>query len=178
MSLAQQGYLDRAPAGIDARFAWTRPGGRGQGVRIIDVEGGWQFSHEDMLQNQGGAIGGTQRADWRNHGTAVIGSFGADDNTFGVTGICPDANIRAISIVGTGQSSSKAITDAANALSAGDIILIELHAPGPRHNFQDRRCVRQDHPSRTLRAGPRPSALVTGRISSRCSRGWASAKDC
>ena len=134
----QQGYLDRAPAGIDARFAWTRPGGRGQGVRIIDVEGGWQFSHEDMLQNQGGAIGGTQRADWRNHGTAVIGTFGADDNTFGVTGICPDANIRAISIFGTGQSSSKAITDAANALSAGDIILIELHAPGPRHNFQDR----------------------------------------
>lgn len=134
----QQGYLDRAPAGIDARFAWTRPGGRGQGVRIIDIEGGWQFSHEDMLQNQGGAIGGTQRADWRNHGTAVIGTFGADDNTFGVTGICPDANVRAISIFGTGQSSSKAITDAANALSAGDIILIELHAPGPRHNFQDR----------------------------------------
>lgn len=133
-----QGYLERAPGGIDARFAWTRPGGRGQGVRIIDVEGGWQFSHEDMLQNQGGAIGGTQRADWRNHGTAVIGTFGADDNTFGVTGICPDANIRAISIFGTGQSSSKAITDAANALSAGDIILIELHAPGPRHNFQDR----------------------------------------
>jgi hypothetical protein len=133
----RQIYLDAAPPGIDARFAWTRPGGRGQGVRIIDIEGAWRFSHEDLLQNQGGVIGGTQSADigWRNHGTAVVGEFGADVNSFGVTGICPDANVRAISIFGGGQSSAKAITDAANALGPGDIILIELHAPGPRFNF-------------------------------------------
>lgn len=136
---SRQLYLDAAPGGIDARFAWTRPGGRGQGVRIIDIEGAWRFSHEDLLQNQGGVIGGTQSADlgWRNHGTAVVGEFGADLNSFGVTGICSDANVRAISIFGGGQSSAKAITDAANALSPGDIILIELHAPGPRFNFQD-----------------------------------------
>src|SRR5439155_25119571 len=41
----RQGYLDAAPGGIDARFAWTRPGGSGAGVRVIDVEGAWQFSH-------------------------------------------------------------------------------------------------------------------------------------
>lgn len=29
---ARQGYLDAAPGGIDARYAWTRPGGRGAGV--------------------------------------------------------------------------------------------------------------------------------------------------
>jgi Subtilase family len=138
--VAQQIYLDAAPGGIDARTAWTRPGGRGQGVRIIDIEGAWRFGHEDMLQNQGGAIGGTQSPDirWRDHGTAVVGVIGADDNTLGVTGICPEANVRAISIFGSGQSSAKAITDAANALSPGDIILIELHAPGPRFNFADR----------------------------------------
>lgn len=136
---AQQLYLDAAPGGIDARFAWTRPGGKGQGVRIIDIEGAWRFSHEDLMQNQGGVIGGVQSSDirWRNHGTAVVSEFGGDENAFGVTGICPLANTRAISIFGSGQSSAKAITDAANALSPGDIILIELHAPGPRHNFQD-----------------------------------------
>lgn len=136
---SRQIYLNAAPAGIDARFAWTRPGGKGQGVRVIDIEGAWRFSHEDMLQNQGGVIGGTQSADigWRNHGTAVTGVIGGDDNPFGITGICPLANIRAISIFGSGQSTAKAITDAANALSPGDIILIELHAPGPRFNFQD-----------------------------------------
>jgi hypothetical protein len=106
-------------------------------VRIIDIEGAWRFSHEDLLQNQGGVIGGTPSPDlnWRNHGTAVVGTFGGDLNAFGVTGIAPDANTRAISIFGAGMSSARAITDAANALSPGDIILIELHAPGPRFNF-------------------------------------------
>jgi hypothetical protein len=135
---ARQLYLDAAPGGIGARSAWSRPGARGTGVRVIDIEGAWRFGHEDLIQNQGGVIGGTQSTDigWRNHGTAVVGVFGGDQNAFGVTGIAPEANTRAISIFGTGQSSAKAITDAANALSPGDIILIELHAPGPRFNFQ------------------------------------------
>lgn len=135
---ARQLYLDAAPGGIGARSAWSRPGARGTGVRVIDIEGAWRFSHEDLVHNQGGVIGGTQSTDigWRNHGTAVIGVFGGDQNAFGVTGIAPDAHTRAISIFGTGQSTAKAIADAANALSAGDIILIELHAPGPRFNFQ------------------------------------------
>lgn len=136
---ARQIYLDAAPAGIDARYAWTRAGGRGTGVRIIDIEGAWRFTHEDLLQNQGGVIGGTQSADlgWRNHGTAVVGEFGGDDNPFGVTGICVEAGVRAISIFG-GPGSAGAIRQAADALGPGDIILIELHRPGPRHNFQGR----------------------------------------
>jgi subtilisin family serine protease len=66
------------------------------------------------------------------------GEFGGDQNNFGVTGISPLANVRAISIFGGGQSWGKAITDAANALRGGDVILIELHAAGPRFNFQGR----------------------------------------
>src|SRR5262249_4483823 len=79
---------------------------------------------------------------WRNHGTAVIGVFGGDENTFGIKGIAPNSNTRAISIflnsAGTSTNSSKAIKDAADLLSAGDIIHIELHRPGLRHNFQVR----------------------------------------
>lgn len=127
---ARQGYLDPAPGGIDARFAWTQPGGDGTGVQIIDVEGAWRFTHEDLRQNQGGVIGGTQSSDlgWRNHGTAVVGEFGSDRNAFGTTGICSLANVRAISHFGIG--SSAAIVQAASALGPGDIILIELHRPG------------------------------------------------
>jgi hypothetical protein len=55
----RQGYLGPAPAGVDAWFAWSQPGGRGDGVRVIDIEGGWRFSHEDLAQNQGGLAGGT-----------------------------------------------------------------------------------------------------------------------
>lgn len=132
---AQQGYLDAAPRGIDARFASTRTGGNGTGIRIIDIEGAWRFTHEDLGVNQGGLVGGTESTDirWRNHGTAVIGEFGGDRNGFGVTGICPDANVRAVSIFGDG--SAAAIRRAADLLTAGDVILLELHRPGPRHSF-------------------------------------------
>jgi hypothetical protein len=137
---ARQGYLDAAPGGIDARYAWTVSGGRGSGVRIIDVEGQWRFDHEDLLQNQGGMVGGQSAndLDWRNHGTAVIGEFGGDANSIGVTGICAEANVRAISIFGPNWGSSAAIRQAASMLNAGDIILIELHRPGPRFNFAQR----------------------------------------
>ncbi len=138
--VSRQIYLNPAPAGIDALYAWTLSGGKGDNVRIIDVEGAWNFTHEDLIVNQGGVIGGIPSTDtaWRYHGTAVTGEFGGDENAIGITGICPNANTRAISIFGTGQSSSKAIVDAANALSAGDIILIELHRAGPRFNFAGR----------------------------------------
>jgi hypothetical protein len=128
----RQAYRLAAPGGIDAVFAATQPGGRGAGVRIIDIEGAWRFTHEDLTQNQGGVIAGTQSTDigWRNHGTAVMGEFGGDINGLGVTGICPDANTRAISIFG-GLGSAAAIRRAADSLGAGDIILIELHRPGP-----------------------------------------------
>ncbi len=129
----RQGYLDAAPGGIDARYAWTVNGGSGAGVRIIDIEGAWRFTHEDLTQNQGGVVSGTQSTalGWRNHGTAVIGQFGGDRNPFGIRGICPDANVRAISIFG-GLGSAGAIRQAADMLGSGDIILIELHRAGPR----------------------------------------------
>jgi subtilisin family serine protease len=138
--VASQVYLGPAPAGIEALWAHTQPGGKGNGIRIIDIEGAWRFDHEDLKQVQGGVVGGTQSTalNWRNHGTAVIGVFGGDENAFGVTGISPNSNTRAISIFGGGQSSAKAIRDAADLLSAGDVVLIELHRPGPRHNFQPR----------------------------------------
>ncbi len=137
---ASQVYLGPAPAGIEALWAHTQQGGKGNGIRVIDIEGAWRFDHEDLTQVQGGVVGGTQSTDigWRDHGTAVIGVFGGDENGFGVTGISPNANTRAISIFGAGQGSAKSIRDAADLLSAGDIILIELHRPGPRHNFQTR----------------------------------------
>jgi hypothetical protein len=135
----RQGYLGAAPEGVDAAWAQTQAGGRGAGVGIIDVEGAWLLTHEDLMQNVGGVIAGTPTADlaWRNHGTAVIGEFGGDDNGMGITGIAPDAQVRAVSIFG-GLGSAAAIREAADHLSAGDVILIELHRPGPRHDFEVR----------------------------------------
>jgi hypothetical protein len=135
---ARQGYLDAAPAGIDARYAWALPGGRGAGVHVVDVEGGWDFEHEDLRVNKGGVIGGTPFPErhWRDHGTAVLGVIAGDANAFGVTGACPEAKTSAVSHRGRG--SAPAIYDAAEALGPGDVVLIEAHRPGPRFNYVPR----------------------------------------
>lgn len=125
----RQGYLESAVVGIDAHYAWTVPGGRGGGVNIIDIEWGWRFTHEDLTQNQGGVISGTNSPD-DNHGTAVLGEFSGDRSTFGVTGISSDANVSAVSLVT--HSTAQAIHIAADRLRPGDIILLEVHRGGPR----------------------------------------------
>jgi subtilase family protein len=131
----RQGYLDQAPGGIDARYAWTQLGGRGAGVQIIDCEGAWRFTHEDLLANQGGVIRTpTTDIGWRNHGTAVMGEVGADVNAFGVTGICPDATTRGCSIFDTGGLPG-AVVAAADRLRPGDIILIEVQYGHPTKGY-------------------------------------------
>ena len=124
---SRQGYLNPAPGGIDARYAWTIPGGTGEGVQIIDLEWAWRLSHEDLQDNSGGLIAG-EMGDDSNHGTAVLGVFSSDRNSFGVTGICPDANVSTISF---SLPTATAIRMAADRLRAGDILLLEIHRPGP-----------------------------------------------
>lgn len=135
----RQGYLNATPEGIDARYASTVSGGTGAGVNIIDLEWGWRFTHEDLRQNQGGVLAGTNNHTnlrSENHGTAVIGVISGDRNTLGITGICPDARISAVAF---SMPSARAIREAANRLRPGDIMLLEIHRAGPRHRFQGRR---------------------------------------
>ena len=135
-----QRYLGDPLGGIGARCVWeSYPGADGTGVKIIDVEGGGRFSHADLQVNQGGLVGGTQNPDWTNHGTAVLGILGGDINDFGITGICPGAVVQAISNIDErddGWGEATAIKFAADQLDPGDIILIEIHHPGPTVNFE------------------------------------------
>ena len=134
---ARQGYLDSAPGGVDARFAWQFAGGRGLDVRIIDCEWGWRFTHEDLQQIQGGVVVGTNSSGTHlvNHGTAVIGEYSGDRNSFGIEGFCSDAEASAAGFgdgsTGRPPPTSAIIRNAANLLRAGDIMLLEIHRPGP-----------------------------------------------
>lgn len=123
----RQGYLGAAPGGIDARHAWTVSGGRGAGVQVIDCEWGWRFTHEDLRTNQGGVVVGTGSTD-TNHGTAVLGEISGDVNSFGVTGIAPDAVVYGAAF---SMPTAQAIQQAADRVSAGDILLLEIHRAGP-----------------------------------------------
>jgi len=126
---SRQNYLEAAPTGVNTSYAWTLQGGRGTGVNIIDIEWGWRFTHEDLIQNQGGVVSGNNSPN-DNHGTAVIGEIGGDPNTFGITGISPEARVSAVSLVNS--NTAPAIRTAADRLQAGDIILLEVHRRGPR----------------------------------------------
>jgi len=131
---SDQDYLLAAPDGVDHYYAKTQSGGDGSGVKIIDIEHAWTETHEDLETALGGTIVGDDPVG--AHGTAVIGVMIAGDNGYGVTGICPGADIGMISV--SDISTSEAIMLAVDNLERGDIILIELHSPGPHYNFQYR----------------------------------------
>lgn len=124
-----QGYLDPAPGGIDARYACTFDGGRGRGVRVVDCEWAWRFTHEDLTWSQGGVLAETAAADQRSldHGTALLGAISGDHNGLG---IAYDAWVAGSSF--HDQSTAKAIRAAADKLGTGDLLLLEIHRIGPR----------------------------------------------
>jgi hypothetical protein len=66
----------------------------------------------------------------------VVGEIGGDRTSFGVVGICPEANVRAVSHADLG--SAGAIRRAADLLKPGDVMLLEMHLPGPRFDFEYR----------------------------------------
>lgn len=134
----QQGYLDAAPNGIDARYAWTLPGGRGDGVPIIDVEYAWNTSHEDFpaLYWNSGAYNYTFGDD---HGTAVIGILAAKNNGYGATGIVSNAMIGVRSVNST-ISMAQAVLWAVQRVGVGGIVLIEQQRQGPVNSGTDCGC--------------------------------------
>jgi hypothetical protein len=132
---SSQGYLgDASLGGVESLYAWNYPGARGDGVSIIDVEQGWVLDHEDLPGNWFFNAG--WNVAYRDHGTAVLGILGAVDNGYGVTGMVGSARLGVSSEHDIGFayytfSPPAAIARAANALSAGDVLLLEMAIPGP-----------------------------------------------
>jgi len=122
-------YLDPAPAGVDAEGVWGLPGGRGQSVKVLDVEGAWLWAHEDLPEPFHTAGGEVEDLSWRNHGTAVLGEIRGAGNAYGVTGIGYECQVGGVSVAEL--SVADAINNAAAHLDPGDVFLIELHSPGP-----------------------------------------------
>jgi subtilisin family serine protease len=130
-----QGYLGPAPGGINAMAAWRERGGRGDAVWFADIEGAWNAKHEDLPGDRLKALGKEMDdRGWEMHGTAVLGEVVSRDNRIGMLGIAPNvARVFTSSVVD--RSAAKAIDRAQAALRPGDVLLIELHAIGPRRRF-------------------------------------------
>lgn len=126
-----QNYQDAAPTGIDARWMWTQPNGEGAGIAVVDIEGGWNVTHEDLVGKSPTLIHGAQSTNpgWFDHGTSVLGEIVASDNAVGVVGTAPAiTSVRMSSIFDAAQTFhvEDAFIAAIAAMGAGDILLIEL----------------------------------------------------
>lgn len=123
-----QGYLQPAPLGIDAFFAWTQTGGDGAGQHFVDVERGWTLNHEDLSATAIPLINGVILATSRAHGTSVLGEVCANDNGIGGVGIAP--HLQTVAVSSSNDSSLQdailsAITYLTNTVGGSGIILIE-----------------------------------------------------
>lgn len=124
---ANQGYLDPAPDGIDAEYAWNFSGGDGAGQALVDMEWGWTLNHEDLSAHGITLISGLNHS-YFFHGSAVLGEIAAVDNTVGCIGITPAlASIRCVGqhLPGGGYSTAQPILDAIAVMEFGDVLLLE-----------------------------------------------------
>ena len=137
-----QGYLNPAPNGIDAKFVWDNYpntiNGPTHQTNTIDLEQGWLINHEDhnITTNMfNGPIYGSNRdgvGTYRgNHGTAVISEFAGLDNDLGVIGIAPGVGTVGISSHyrssdNTDLNVAQAILGAISTMNVGDILLLEV----------------------------------------------------
>lgn len=137
---SQQEYLnniaDWPPTGLSAYYAWTESGGSGLGVTVVDLEYHWNYSHVDLSKAQWAQMNPLETAPSGadlHHGTAVLGELIADNNGWGVTGICHEANVKTY---GTYWDSNppysnptwrvpEAIMNAGATMLAGDVLLLE-----------------------------------------------------
>jgi hypothetical protein len=129
--------IQPSPNGVDAIYAWQVAGGAGEGVRIADIENGWNLGHDELLTAsiRKLSVFGARDID---HGTAVAGIVVGADNGLGTIGIVPNARFDLVTADRGGVNNvAAAIMLAAASLSRGDILLLELALPFRPGNAPD-----------------------------------------
>ncbi|EDM76301.1 putative peptidase, S8 (subtilisin) family protein [Plesiocystis pacifica SIR-1] len=129
-----QGYLGPDP-GVDVDAAWAI-GLRGEGIRLGDIEYGWNTAHEDLVDQ--GVVpepGQTPTPDDNSldHGTAVVGITSAGNNGYGITGGVSEAQLHTfpeLSVEG-GSRRVAAILSAVSVFEPGDVLMYEMQIGGP-----------------------------------------------
>lgn len=137
---ANQTYLDANP-GVNMRYAWGL-GLAGGGIRIRDVEYGFNKNHEELVDRNafiapGMAISTSATPSYTEHGTSVFGIMYADKGTYGVSGMAYDAAEMVLfpEWQQTGYNRLNAVTQAIASSVAGDVIVYEMQAYGQSSNY-------------------------------------------
>lgn len=126
---ADQGYLEPGPKGIGAEAAWGA-GFCGWGMRLVDVERGWMFDHQDLPTSPSDQPIHGFNYKIKDHGTSVLGVIAgrlgperpAPAPPLGIVGIAHDIT----SVLTSSRATQQGSYDVAGAIAAAI-----LHDPLP-----------------------------------------------
>ena len=140
-----QGYRGPGPAGFGFDLAWHLPGGTGEGVIVVNLEGGWRITHEALSAVNFGLLSGVNREEsgWRQHGTAVAGMLSSQTEQVeggGIFGLCAGARVCPLSLYVEPDRPrdrlAQQIVASLQILRPGGVLLVELQRPGPATDFE------------------------------------------
>jgi len=137
---SNQTYLDANP-GVNMRYAWGL-GLSGIGIRIRDVEYGFNKNHEELVDRNtyiasGMTISTSATPSYTEHGTSVFGIMYADKGTYGISGMAYGAAEMVLfpEWQQAGYSRVTAVTQSVGNSVAGDVIVYEMQAYGQGSNY-------------------------------------------
>jgi len=133
----QEHYISSTTSGIEAELFWTTYNNRGAGIKVCDIEYGFNANHIDLPIVT--VVGGTPQDPFGgtsvDHGTAVLGEIASINDSVGTVGIAADCELFfAGAYVDSTYDLSAAITNAISVLNAGDVILLEQQIVGPQYS--------------------------------------------
>lgn len=135
-----QTYIRPNP-GVNMTYAWGL-NLTGAGIRVRDVEYGFNASHEDLNERNvsiapGMTISASASVSFTEHGTAVFGIVYGDKGAYGISGMAYGAAemMLAPEWQQSGYNRVNAVTQAIANSTAGDILIYEMQTTGAQGNF-------------------------------------------
>ncbi len=135
-----QTYLEQNP-GVNMNYAWNL-GLNGNGIRIRDVEYGFNKNHEELSDvnvflASGMNISTNATASYVEHGTAVLGILFGHKGNYGISGMAYGAQEVVLfpEWQQTGYNRLNALTKSIDSSVAGDVIVIETQTYGAQGGF-------------------------------------------
>ncbi|MCL9781299.1 S8 family serine peptidase [Vibrio sp. S4M6] len=124
--------------GINAKYMWDKPGGKGLGVDVVSMEcGSYNFQHSDLPYPSISLGDHSYNPYWGDHDTMSAGIIASLDNGFGTTGIANQARL------GWSYCGAQEIVYLAQHLKPGSVIQIgvQFQITGHWGSYCQNRCL-------------------------------------
>jgi len=135
-----QTYIQPNP-GVNMTYAWGL-NLTGAGIRVRDVEYGFNAEHEDLNEKTvflapGMTISASASVSYTEHGTAVFGIVYGDKGAYGISGMAHGASemMLAPEWQVSGYNRVNAVTQAIANSAAGDVIIYEMQMTGAQGEY-------------------------------------------